>query len=186
MSRPLVRTLFRNLILIACYAAMGVLCFRIAAAAEGFAAAIWIPEGFAVAAVLLYGRGMLPGVWIGAFIPNFFVGSAPAWHDISLSAIIATGHLVGILFVHELLPRFKSASFLHLDQVMKFLRATIVGALVSAAIGATAVTLTHPLPYIKGSVGWVTWWIGNALGILVLAPMLITVLSEQPMQKKIN
>lgn len=40
---------------------------------------VWAPSGIAIAAVLLLGYGILPGVFIGAFLINFIFGKTKCW-----------------------------------------------------------------------------------------------------------
>ena len=44
----------------------------------GYATAVWPPSGIALAAILLAGPRMWPGVWIGAALTNLLVQGSPA------------------------------------------------------------------------------------------------------------
>ena len=64
----------------------------------GYATVIWPPSGLALGALILYGRGIAPGVFLGSFLLNALVGhgaqdlpTARAW---LLSLCIASGSTV--------------------------------------------------------------------------------------------
>src|SRR2546422_522818 len=45
-------------------------------AVHGFASLIWLPTGIAISALLYFGRGLWPGIALGAFLANFAVGGS--------------------------------------------------------------------------------------------------------------
>src|SRR5574338_672460 len=61
----------------------------------GNVTAVWIPSGISVAALILWGVGLWPGVWLGAFAYNlwFFLhgGLIDAPAAMALAVGIATG-----------------------------------------------------------------------------------------------
>ena len=66
----------------------------------GYATAVWPPSGIAVVATLLLGRGILPGIWIGAALVNLTVESSP------LAAVfIASGNTLEALVGAALIRR---------------------------------------------------------------------------------
>ena len=44
-------------------------------AVHGFAAAVWPPTGIALAAFVLYGTCLWPGIAVGAFLVNWSIGA---------------------------------------------------------------------------------------------------------------
>ena len=77
---------------------------------EKKATAIWVPSGIALAAVLLYGRRLWPGIWLGAFLANLWDFSDPAnafslAAHVAVSSGIATGSTVQALAGSALLRR---------------------------------------------------------------------------------
>src|SRR6186997_3220402 len=42
----------------------------------GYATAVWPPSGIALAALLLFGRGVWPGIWLGATLANLGVDAS--------------------------------------------------------------------------------------------------------------
>src|SRR5512139_3802261 len=78
------RGVVATLVLAACYFAAAKLALAIA---PGYATAVWPPSGIALAALLLFGRRLWPGIWAGAALVNYSVEGG--W---LLAASIATGN----------------------------------------------------------------------------------------------
>ncbi len=67
----------------------------------GYASAVWPPSGIALAALLLYGGRVWPGVWVGALLANFAVNPS-----LGLAAAIATGNTLEAVVAMGLAQRF--------------------------------------------------------------------------------
>ena len=93
-------------------------------------APIWPPSGIALAAVLLFGRGAVPGVLLGAFLFNAST-PVPLW----VSAAMGIGNTTEAVVAAWLLRR---AGFRReIDRVRDVLALACLGALVSTAISAS-------------------------------------------------
>jgi integral membrane sensor domain MASE1 len=133
--------------------------------------AIWPPTGIAIAALLLYGYRVWPGIWLGAFASNA-LSSEPLW----TAAAIATGNTLAPVFGSFLLRRFGFRNALERvrDVVLLAVCGSAVAMTVSATNGVTDLALARIVPWSAfGSVWWV-WWIGDAMGVLFVAPLLLT------------
>jgi len=140
---------------------------------------IWIPTGIAIAAVLMLGYRAWPGIAFGAFAANFiFMADLNLPLSISISASFATafGNTLEALTAVFLIRRFsKSANIF--EQTADILKFIILGALLSTAISATVGSLT--LSMSSGGWGqfgsiWLTWWLGDAMGALLIVPLVIS------------
>jgi signal transduction histidine kinase len=139
-------------------------------AVSGVATAVWPPTGISLAALVLFGRGLWPGIALGAFLVNAQTGI-----PIAAAAGIAVGNTLEALAGAWLLGRVGfSPGFDRLrDTLAHVLLAAVGSTLVSATIGATSVWVTG------GSAGaaylevWRVWWIGDLTGDLVVAPLLL-------------
>lgn len=133
---------------------------------------VWPPTGVALAALLLFGYRLWPGIALGAFVAN-------ALTDVSLptAAGIALGNTLEALVGASLLRRF--AGFRNsLDRLQDALGlvalAAVLSTTVSATIGVTSLSLGGAAPWaLYGSLWW-QWWLGDAMGALVVAPVLLT------------
>jgi signal transduction histidine kinase/CheY-like chemotaxis protein len=136
------------------------------------ATAVWPPTGIALAALLLLGPRVWPGITIGAFLVNLTTTG-----DVPSSAGIAVGNTLEAIVGAHLVSAFASGSraFDRPQDVLKF---AILAALLSTVLSATIGTISLRLAGLAApaSLGpiWFTWWLGDAGGALVVAPVLLT------------
>jgi integral membrane sensor domain MASE1 len=134
--------------------------------------AVWPPTGIALAALLLFGYRVWPGIWIGAFVSNA-LSAEPAW----AAGAIATGNTLAPLFGNLLLRRFGDFET-SLERVRDVLLLALFGSAIAMTVSATngvaVLALAHIVSWSAyGSVWWV-WWAGDAMGVLFVAPLLLT------------
>ncbi|MBY0525277.1 MAG: PAS domain S-box protein [Gemmataceae bacterium] len=145
----------------------------------GFASAVWPSAGIALAAVLLGGPRLWPGVWLGSFLVNRWIaaggvndGSAMS---VALPACFACGAVFQALLGAALLRRILGfpLPLLQLREVGWFLGlAGPVSCLVSSTWSVTWLCLAGKTPWANFGANWLTWWLGDALGsipVLLLA-----------------
>src|ERR1700682_3695836 len=137
-------------------------------AVSGFAAIVWPPTGIALAAVLLGGPRIWPGIFIGALVANVLT-DAP----LLAAAGIATGNTLEAVvgaFALKRVKGFRPA----LDRLRSVFALIVVAAMLSTMISATiGVTSLHLAGFVspqKQGETWVTWWVGDAIGALLIAP----------------
>ena len=137
------------------------------------ASAVWPPTGIAFAAFLVLGHRVWPAVLVGAFLVNITTAGS-----IATSIGIASGNTLEGLLGAYLVRRFANGRrvFARASDVFKF---TVLGALLSTTVSATIGTTTLSLGGYAawsdyGSI-WFTWWLGDGVGDLVVAPVLVTV-----------
>jgi signal transduction histidine kinase len=141
-------------------------------AVGGLATLVWPPTGLALAALLLGGVRLWPGVAIGALVANLWVGAAPL-----LALGIALGNTLEAVIGAALLRRtrrFRPA----LDDLASVLRLVVFAALgstlVSAVFGSLAMVLARVVPVEHAVSTFQAWWVGDVIGDLVVAPVLLT------------
>lgn len=143
------------------------------------ASPVWPATGIALAAVLLLGYRIWPGITIGAFSVNavmFIQSGFPVAASVLTAAGIAMGNTAEAVFGAFLILRFIGKRHF-LDQTQNVLKFIVFAAMlattVSATIGITSVCLGGMAGW--GSFGylWWTWWTGDAIGAIVVAPFLI-------------
>ena len=135
------------------------------------ATAVWPPTGIALAAFLFFGPRVWPGVFVGAFLVNLTTaGSALS------SAGISTGNTLEGLLAAYLVNRYASGrhAFERLRDVLRFaVLAALVSPVVSATVGVTSLCVTGYAQWADFGPIWLTWWLGDAGGALIVAPLLI-------------
>lgn len=135
---------------------------------------LWLPTGISIATLLLQGKKLWPGIMIGIFLADasagvgwqFALGSALAN---TLEAWLAT-ELINHWEVRYQLDRVR-------DVVGFLLAVTVIAPLLASLVG----TISH-ITFVDSAsnfltVGW-QWWLGNAMGGLVIAPLLLSWGSE--------
>src|SRR2546425_3227244 len=149
------------------------------------ASPVWPPSGIALAAVLLLGYRVWPGLMLGAFLANvvtFLANQAAGVLTIvAVSSAIGIGNTLEALVGRFLLHRWVGARspFTRAPDVFKFTAVALLACLVSPNIGPTAIALAGMAPPARYRTIWFTWWLGDAAGVLLVTPLLIT-WSTQP------
>jgi integral membrane sensor domain MASE1 len=145
--------------------------FRAAFTAEQVSA-VWPPTGLAVWAILYFGWRGWPAIWLAAFIAN--VTTHVPW---LAASGIATGNTLEALLAGWLLHRFFGVdrTLDSLRQVTGFvIAAAVVSTIVSATIGVTTLCVAGLQPWARFGLLWSIWWLGDATGALLIAPVLLT------------
>jgi len=146
-------------------------------AVSGFASLVWPPTGIALAAVLLAGRRIWPGIFVGALVANMLTG-APSF----AAAGIATGNaLEAVVGAYALsrVPGFRLSLDGLRDVLGLIVFAAALSTMISATLGVASLYTAGLVPQPKLAETWRTWWIGDAIGALLVAPAIL-VWSKRP------
>lgn len=132
---------------------------------------IWPPTGIALVALLGFGPRVWPAITLAAFLVN-----VPITPSLLAAAPISAGNTLAPLLAAYLL---RTAGFRReLDRLRDALAVVLLGALlamtVSASLGAGALWLSGAIPTDGLAAAWSVWWAGDATGILVFAPLLLS------------
>ena len=148
----------------------------------GYASPLYPSAGLALAAVLVYGRGALAGVAVGSYLVNLLLGAPHEARDLptvlmpvisalgatlqaALGAALVRGRLKGPLTLSE--PR-DVAIFCGLGAVLACLVNATLSSLTLVAFGLVAPAAL--------AFTWWTWWVGDTLGVLIGAPIVLTLI----------
>jgi len=138
---------------------------------------VWPPTGIALVAFLLVGRGAWPAVALAAFAVNLPIGPSLAG-----AAVIAAGNTLAPLVAVEVLRRVDFHR--ELDRLRDAVALIAIGALgsmaISATIGSSVLVLAGSVPRANFLSTWAVWWTGDAMGVLLVAPLLLSVLVKAP------
>lgn len=136
-----------------------------------FATLVWPPTGLSLAALLLFGSRLWPGVALGAVVANVLTGA-----PLLVAAGIAVGNTLEALIGAAALSRIPGFR-LGLDRLVDALGligVSLASTLVSATIGVGSLSIGGMLPAGQGAETWMAWWQGDVLGDLVVASFLLT------------
>ena len=135
------------------------------------ASAVWPPTGVAIAALILLGPRVWPAVFVGAFFVNVTTAGS-----ILTSIGIAIGNTLEGLVAAYLVVRFAhgSGAFARALDIFKFAAlAGLLSTLVSATLGVGVLTLGGYAPVAQFGPIWLTWWLGDTAGAIVVAPVIL-------------
>src|SRR5256885_273709 len=151
---------------------------RAYAVGHGNGTPVWPPTGLALAAVLLLGRGVWPAIFAGAFLVNLTTAGS-----VLSSLGIAAGNTLEALVGAFLVERFAggAAAFERAPDIFKFVAlAGLVSTTVSATLGVTTLALTGNARWADFGPIWLTWWLGDAAGDIVVVPFLLLAFRPRP------
>ncbi len=145
-----------------------------------FATLIWAPSGIAFAAFLMYGYRVWPGVFFAAFLVNSYIGAPP-----HIALFIALGNTVGPFIFSFLVKRYNDydPSVLRLRDNVAMIVSALLIPVITATVGVGSLWVGGELSLETITTTWSTWWVGDALGILIFAPFILKWFS-QPLLKR--
>jgi diguanylate cyclase len=179
------RALGTVVVTMALYALAGLALLGVAAYL-GLAAPVWPAAGIAFALVYQRGAPAAVGVAAGSFVVNSVtLGRAGSLDTaaIALTAgLIAAGAMAQALLGAGLVRRRYGGrpTLSATGQVLGFLAlAGPVACVVNPTVGVGAQLLTGVLEPSQAGLGWLTWWAGDSIGVIVFAPIVLMLLPEQ-------
>lgn len=135
---------------------------------------IWPPTGIALVAFLIIGRRAWTAIALAAFAVNLPIGPSPLG-----AAVIAAGNTLAPLVASELLR--KVGFHRQLDRLRDAMAIIFIGALggmaISATMGTTVLALSGAISPSQVWSTWAVWWTGDAMGVLLVAPFLLSLLA---------
>src|SRR5436189_4708180 len=134
------------------------------------ASPVWPPAGIALAGLLLLGYRAWPGIFIGAFLVNVTTAG-----NVATSLAIASGNTLEAVCGAWLVNRFAGGTtvFDRPQGVVKFALAAVVSTIISPVFGVTSLALAGFTDWTNYGAIWLTWWLGDTTGDLLIAPLII-------------
>jgi len=162
-------------VLFGCYVLAGKVGLSLAFV-NASASPVWPPTGIALAAFLTLGYRVWPAIFVGAFVVNVSTAGSAA-----TSLAIAAGNTLEGLLGAYLVDRYANGTraFDHAQDVFKFAAlAALLSSIVSATIGVGSLSLGGYAEWADFDSIWLTWWLGDATGALIVAPLLILLVRD--------
>jgi len=132
---------------------------------------VWPAAGVAVAAVLIWGYRVWPGIAAGAFCVNFF---SPIPHAAAFG--MALGNTASPLLAGYLLNQIRGFDKC-LHRLRDVLLLTLIGSMstvVAATVGTTTLYVNGLRPWAAFSSSWLVWWAGDSIGVILFAPLILS------------
>ena len=136
---------------------------------------VWPPSGISLAAVLVFGPRVWPGIALGAFLANATT-SAPMTAAIGIAVGNTLEALCGAWLLHRVV-HFNPALHRLKDVLSLTFLAAGLSTMVSATMGVASLCLANVQPWASYVQLWWVWWLGDATSDLVVAPLLLTLLT---------
>jgi two-component system cell cycle sensor histidine kinase/response regulator CckA len=132
--------------------------------------AIWPPTGIAVAALTLYGYRSWPAILIGAFAANVTQNE-----PVVTAAGIAVGNTLGPLAAVWALRRAGfDPTLTRVRDALMLMTMGALGVVITATNGVANLALANIVPWQAYFNVWWLWWMGDIMGILVVAPLILS------------
>jgi len=134
--------------------------------------AVWPPSGVALAILLLCGRSAWPAVFLGAFLANFSTEL-----PIGTSLLISGGNTLEALAGARILQGIDvtNTPLQRIRDVYWLLAAAAASATVAATVGVASLRLGEFVAWHEFAPAWLTWWLGDAMGVVIITPPILTV-----------
>ena len=131
---------------------------------------VWPPTGIALAVLLLFGYNLWPGISLGVLVGSLLTGA-----PVGVAVGIALGNTLEALVGAYCLKRFVGFhnTMDRIQDVVGLALCSIFSTALGASIGSMTLLLTGGIVWQAVGNIWITWWIGDLLGALVVAPVLL-------------
>jgi PAS domain S-box-containing protein len=130
---------------------------------------VWPATGIAVAALVRWGFGCWPGVFLGAILVERSLE-----HSWAGAAGIAVGNTIGPVLAAWVLNRGGfDAAFERRRDLGVFCLAAMVGMVFSAGGGCLNLCVSGRIPWDAFGPAMLRWWLGDSGGVLLVGPLLL-------------
>jgi len=137
----------------------------------GFATLVWPPSGIALAALLIFGPRLWPGIFLGATIANVLTGA-----PLAVAAGIGVGNTleaVAGVYVLRRVPGFQRSLETFPTVLGLVFAVAIACTTVSATIGVASLFLGQIVPAAGLGAAWQAWWFGDLIGAMLVTPIIL-------------
>ena len=183
LSAQIVKSVFAYPLLTVVYTLSGKLGLMLAVP-PGYASPIFPAAGIAITATLIRGGATLPWIFLGSLLLNLWAGYLI---NPDLGATCVTAAI--IIAVASTLQAAIGGAILRraigypapLDNgrdISRFLLLSPVGCLTSATLSLAGLSVLGVVARPDLATSWISWWIGDTLGVLVVLPLMLVAAGE--------
>lgn len=142
---------------------------------------IWPASGVGLSLLVLFGKRVVPAIFISAFVVNLTLPT-----PILTSLGIALGNSLEAYFGYYIVIKYLRYTRENILQrkPVTFISAAIFPTLVSATVGIASLYFSDIIPLSIVKSAWLTWWLGDTLGILALLPIVYAIKTGRSFSKK--
>lgn len=138
---------------------------------------LWLPSGIALAMVLWYGNNVVFGIVVSETIVTAVLGNLMSWQNWIASTIIGVGAGLQAVWAGKFIQYYthtKTPFYTVRDILLFTFGGDFLLSLTSCTLGIIALFVfgfIEPTLVLKN---WFVWWIGDAVGIIVMTPLIMT------------
>jgi len=149
---------------------------------------LWPPSGLAVFGLIVFGRRILPGLFLGALLSSQLISLTNPEHNSFLNLAIATisgsSSILQALLIAKLSHRYYQSQF-HVSTAASITFTLMVIACCCLAATASNISLWQAgiISFSSALQTWAVWWMGDAIGVLIVAPLLLWLYHKKNFQK---
>jgi len=164
-----------------------VICGRLGlvlAVPPGYATAVFLPAGIAVAAMFMAGAATLPATFLGSLLLNIWIGYTIGGHigivSIAAAVVIALASMLQAAIGGTVLRRSIGypAGLDNPRDLLLFLLLSPIFCLTSVTLSLGGMWALGTVQSTELLINWMTWWVGDTLGVLVALPLMLVVAGE--------
>ncbi|MDM4767574.1 CHASE domain-containing protein [Pelomonas sp. SE-A7] len=177
--KTLLRDIARTLAVALAYTIVSLASLQLAIPPD-YASPLYPSAGLALAAVLGWGFGVLPGIGLGAFLANVLLAQERGLPTLLSPALIGLGAMLQAGAGAWAIRRWVSQPLVLSEpqDLARFYAAGALSCLISPTVGASALLVVGAIPGSLWLHTWSSWWVGDTLGLLIAAPMALTLLGQ--------
>lgn len=146
-----------------------------------YASPLYPSAGIALAAMLCFGYRMAPSVALASFLANVLLSADRGQLNLLGPALIGIGAALQAIAGAALVRRWVGTP-VSLEGPRELMRFNLLGALlactISPTVGVLSLRLTGMMEPDQTVLNWLTWWMGDALGVLIGAPVALTLIGQ--------
>ncbi len=141
----------------------------------------WPAAGIILYAVIIKGPRIWPGIWLGAIVGNGWAYASFESVESTLRFLLSAnlngaGDTLCAIFGFHMIKRAVRPSgliFSGAGAARFIIYAALLGSMISATLGVTGLCAGGFLPWSDFSYTWITWTVGDGVGMLVVTPLLL-------------
>ncbi len=150
----------------------------------GYATAIFPSAGIALAALLLWGYRLLPGVFLGSLLLNTWITlehSSLTLTSLEFIVSASTGAslqaFVGAWLIHRFVG-FPTTLSKEKDIFKFMILVGPIASIINASFGVTSLYATGIITLSNYAYSWFTWWVGDTIGVLIAVPLMLIAFAQ--------
>lgn len=133
------------------------------------ASPVWLASGLATGMLAIFGIKYAPAIYLGALLTNYQVET-----PLLALFLISLGNMLEAVIGAKILNWLGQKSGLkHYSELVAITTCSLFASLASATIGVSSLYLVEQVNSKLYSYIWYTWWSGDAIGIMILLPLIL-------------